>query len=94
MRLKAPASGELLEVNEDEFDLLQKVRSSYVTFGIVYEAALRVRAIVPLPVHHQTFILSYEPPDEPIRRLLAAAGDQADRIVIREVGETFVLPRS
>jgi L-ascorbate metabolism protein UlaG (beta-lactamase superfamily) len=47
-----------------------------------------------VPVHHQTFILSYEPPDEPIRRLLAAAGDQVDRVVIREVGETFVLPEA
>jgi hypothetical protein len=50
-------SGELLEVNEDEFDLLQKVRSSYGTFGIVYEATLRVRAILPLAVHHQTFAI-------------------------------------
>jgi L-ascorbate metabolism protein UlaG (beta-lactamase superfamily) len=45
-----------------------------------------------VPIHHQTFILSYEPPEEPLKRLLAAAGDRADRIVIREIGETFVLP--
>jgi L-ascorbate metabolism protein UlaG (beta-lactamase superfamily) len=45
-----------------------------------------------IPIHHQTFILSYEPPDEPMRRLLTAADDQANRIVLREVGETFVLP--
>ena len=45
-----------------------------------------------IPIHHQTFILSYEPPDEPLRRLVAAAGDEIDRIVLREVGETFVLP--
>src|SRR5262249_24554626 len=50
-------SGQLLEVNEDEFDLLQKVRSSYGTFGIIYEATLRVRAIQPLAVHHETFRL-------------------------------------
>ena len=42
-----------------------------------------------IPIHHQTFILSYEPPDEPLERLLAAAGKEADRIVIRNVGETF-----
>jgi L-ascorbate metabolism protein UlaG (beta-lactamase superfamily) len=45
-----------------------------------------------IPIHHQTFILSYEPPEEPLKRLLAAAGGKADRIVIREIGETFVLP--
>ena len=45
-----------------------------------------------VPIHHGTFILSYEPPDEPLQRLLAAAGKGAHRIVIREVGETFVLP--
>jgi L-ascorbate metabolism protein UlaG (beta-lactamase superfamily) len=44
-----------------------------------------------VPIHHQTFILSYELPDEPMQRLLAAAGDEADRIVIREVGQSFVL---
>ncbi len=45
-----------------------------------------------IPIHHQTFVLSYEPPDEPLRRLLVAAGDDAARIVIREVGETFAMP--
>jgi L-ascorbate metabolism protein UlaG (beta-lactamase superfamily) len=44
-----------------------------------------------VPIHHQTFLLSYEPPDEPLKRLLAAAGDRADRIVIREIGQTFAL---
>ncbi len=47
-----------------------------------------------IPIHHQTFILSYEPPDEPLQRLLAAAGQEAEQIVIREVGATFVLPGS
>jgi L-ascorbate metabolism protein UlaG (beta-lactamase superfamily) len=46
-----------------------------------------------VPIHHQTFILSREPPDEPLRRLLAAAGEDAHRIVLREAGETFVLPQ-
>ena len=45
-----------------------------------------------IPIHHQTFILSYESPDEPLQRLLAAAGKEADRIVIREVGGVFELP--
>jgi len=45
-----------------------------------------------VPIHHQTFMLSYEPLEEPLQRLLAAAGPRADRIVIREIGETFVVP--
>lgn len=48
-------SGELLEVTDDQPELMQKVRSSYGTFGIVYEATFRVRAIQPLAVHHETF---------------------------------------
>ena len=42
-----------------------------------------------IPIHHATFILSYEPPEEPLERLLKVAGSEAHRIVIREVGETF-----
>jgi FAD/FMN-containing dehydrogenase len=48
-------SGELLEVTDDQPELMQKVRSSYGTFGIVYEATFRVRPIEPLAVHHETF---------------------------------------
>ncbi|MEM6313703.1 MAG: MBL fold metallo-hydrolase [Planctomycetota bacterium] len=40
--------------------------------------------------HHTTFKLSREPMDEPLQRLLAAAGDQAERVVIRGVGDTWV----
>jgi len=50
-------SGELLEVTEDQPDLLQKVRSSYGLFGIVYEATFRVRPIQPMAVYHETFTL-------------------------------------
>ena len=38
-------SGDLLEVTDDQPELMQKVRSSYGTFGIVYEATFRVRPI-------------------------------------------------
>ena len=41
------------------------------------------------PIHHSTFVLTQEPPDEPLQRLLAAAGPRADRVVLREIGETF-----
>ncbi len=50
-------SGDLLEVTEDQPDLMQKVRSSYGTFGIVYEATFRVRPVLPMAVHHETFTL-------------------------------------
>ncbi|PYK39556.1 MAG: hypothetical protein DME60_09600 [Verrucomicrobia bacterium] len=45
-----------------------------------------------MPVHHQTFRLSFEPLREPIERFQAALHDQPERIALREIGETFVLP--
>ncbi len=45
-----------------------------------------------LPIHHSTFRLSREPMDEPMRRLLAAAGPERWRVVITEVGQTWSLP--
>jgi len=44
-----------------------------------------------LPVHHQTFALSREPGLEPIERLAAAAGNDIDRVVLREIGGEFHL---
>jgi L-ascorbate metabolism protein UlaG (beta-lactamase superfamily) len=44
-----------------------------------------------LPMHHSTFRLSHEPLHEPMERMLAAAGDDANRIVIREVGQMWHL---
>jgi FAD/FMN-containing dehydrogenase len=48
-------SGDRMEVTDDQPDLMQKVRSSYGTFGIVYETTFRVRPIAPMAVHHETF---------------------------------------
>ena len=45
-----------------------------------------------MPVHHQTFRLSIEPFREPIERFERALASQPDRIALREIGETFVLP--
>jgi L-ascorbate metabolism protein UlaG (beta-lactamase superfamily) len=45
-----------------------------------------------MPVHHQTFRLSFEPSGEPIERFQAALRDQPERIALSEIGETFVLP--
>lgn len=45
-----------------------------------------------LPIHHSTFRLSREPLEEPVQRLLAAAGDERRRVALTEVGETWVAP--
>jgi L-ascorbate metabolism protein UlaG (beta-lactamase superfamily) len=45
-----------------------------------------------MPLHHQTFRLSFEPFREPIERFEAALGMQPERIALRKTGETFVLP--
>ena len=45
-----------------------------------------------LPIHHSTFRLSREPVDEPVRRLLAAAGEERHRVALTEVGQTWSAP--
>jgi L-ascorbate metabolism protein UlaG (beta-lactamase superfamily) len=45
-----------------------------------------------MPVHHQTFRLSFEPFREPLERFEAALHQTPERIALREIGETFVLP--
>jgi L-ascorbate metabolism protein UlaG (beta-lactamase superfamily) len=45
-----------------------------------------------MPVHHQTFRLSFEPFREPIERFEAALTQTPERIALRQIGETFVLP--
>ena len=45
-----------------------------------------------MPVHHQTFRLSFEPLREPIERFEDALCTEPGRIALREIGETFVLP--
>jgi len=45
-----------------------------------------------MPVHHQTFRLSFEPLREPIERFEAALKETPQRIALREIGETFILP--
>jgi L-ascorbate metabolism protein UlaG (beta-lactamase superfamily) len=46
-----------------------------------------------VPVHHQTFRLGFEPFREPIERFEAALSKTPERIALREIGKTFVLPR-
>jgi len=45
------------------------------------------------PVHHQTFRLSDEPMTEPIERLQVALEHESDRLALKRIGETFVLPK-
>lgn len=45
-----------------------------------------------MPVHHQTFRLSVEPFRDPIDRFTRALAHTPERIALREIGETFVLP--
>lgn len=52
-------NGDLLEVTEErQPELMQKVRSSYGTFGIIYEVTFRIRPLTPMSVHHKTFSLA------------------------------------
>lgn len=51
-------SGDDLEVTESaQPDLMQKVRSSYGLFGIIYEVTYSVRPLMPMHVHHTTYSL-------------------------------------
>lgn len=47
-----------------------------------------------LPMHHSTFRLSYEPVAEPMERMLAAAGKDDQRVVVREVGGEWAIGNS
>lgn len=50
-------SGKLLEVTAAEPEVMQKVRSSYGAFGVIYEVTFQVRPMAPLAVYHETFTL-------------------------------------
>jgi len=47
-----------------------------------------------VPLHWGTFRLSKEPMEEPMRRLIAAAGPESNRIVLRKIGVAWRLPES
>src|SRR5947199_4465626 len=49
--------GTVKEIGEDQPGVLQKVRSSYGTFGIVTEVTFKVRALQPMAVHHETYAI-------------------------------------
>jgi hypothetical protein len=56
------------------------------------QMANEARAHFVMPVHNQTFRLSSEYFHEPIERFQAALHETPERIALREIGETFVLP--
>lgn len=47
-----------------------------------------------MPIHHETFKLSWEPMSEPIARFKAALAHELSRVALTSVGETFVVPDS
>jgi L-ascorbate metabolism protein UlaG (beta-lactamase superfamily) len=65
---------------------------SHCTPEQAVEMATAAGARFIMPVHHQTFRLSFEPLREPIERFQAVLRRTPDRIALREIGETFVLP--
>jgi L-ascorbate metabolism protein UlaG (beta-lactamase superfamily) len=65
---------------------------SHCTPEQAIEMATAAGARFIMPVHHQTFRLSFEPFREPIERFQAALSNTPQRIALREIGETFVLP--
>ena len=44
-----------------------------------------------LPMHHSTFRLSHEPMSEPIARLFGATGREWNRVIAREIGQSWSL---
>jgi hypothetical protein len=65
-------TGDVIHVSDDQPELMQQVRSSYGTFGVVTQATFRAKPIVPLSVHHKTYNL-----DDFVKNLpaLKAGGD-------------------
>lgn len=57
----------------------------------VIEMCNAAGAVHIMPVHHQTFRLSFEPFREPIERFERALTREPERIALREIGETFIL---
>jgi len=52
-------NGNLLEVTEAaQPDLMQKIRSSYGLFGIIYEVTYKIRPLTPMHVHHTTYSIA------------------------------------
>ena len=60
--------------------------AAHATPEQAWRMADHVSAARLLPMHHSTFRLSFEPLSEPMERILTAAGNDADRVCVREIG--------
>jgi len=58
--------------------------------AVAMASAANARLFVP--VHHQSFDLSREPFMEPIERTQEALAQEADRLALKEIGQTIVVP--
>ncbi len=54
-----------------------------------WRMAVECGAEAVLPVHHKTFKLSREPLEEPVERLLAAAGVDQRSVILQDIGEQW-----
>lgn len=64
-------------------------RAAHATPEEAWDMANHVSAKYILPIHHSTFKLSHEPIDEPLKRLLAAAGEESHRLVGIHIGQEW-----
>jgi hypothetical protein len=71
---------------------VQSLVRSHCTPEQAVQMANEAGAHFIMPVHHQTFRLSVEGFREPIERFEAALHKTPERVALREIGETFVLP--
>ncbi|MDR6226910.1 MBL fold metallo-hydrolase [Desmospora profundinema] len=91
LRLFGPLDLMLVPIGAYAPDSFQR---SHCTPEQAWQMAQEAGARHVVPIHWNTFVLSQEPVDEPLRRLVAAAGPKEDRIVIREQGEVWQLTES
>jgi L-ascorbate metabolism protein UlaG (beta-lactamase superfamily) len=54
-----------------------------------WEMASHTQPTYVVPMHHSTFRLSNEPVAEPLKRFLAAMGDQRSRAVVTSIGQVW-----
>jgi len=65
--------------------------AAHATPEQAWAMAQQMDAAHVLPIHHSTFKLSHEPIDEPLARMIAAAGPHADRLVCKHIGQEWKL---
>ncbi len=65
--------------------------AAHATPEQAWEMAQHMHAAHVLPMHHSTFRLSHEPMEEPLERMIAAAGGHVDRLVCKYIGQEWKL---